>query len=183
MTRSIATFCLLVNCLLILAEGVSAQEFEYQVKAEFLERFTRFIEWPADSQLSDPKSDFRLCVIGKNPFGSYLQDMAEEVRIKGKPVKILEISQPSQSEGCDLLFVSRSEEENIPSILQYTGNKPILTVGDGEGFAKRGVIINFVKAGSRIVFEINPDAVKRSRLRVSSRLMGLAREATEERGE
>jgi hypothetical protein len=51
---------------------------------------------------------------------------------------------------------------------------PILTVGDTEEFINGGGMVRFVETGRRIRFEINPDAVERVSLRVSSRLLRLA---------
>lgn len=179
--KAIKAAILALSCCLCIASHCWSLDLEYQVKAEFLERFTRFIEWPADSSVADPRIPFRLCVIGVNPFGTYLKQMSEEVRIKNKPVKLIDVKEPAQAEGCDLLFVSASENENLTAILEHTDGKPILTVGDSVDFVKRGMLLNFIKDGSRVVFEMNLDAVRRSRLRFSSRLMGLAKQVKEER--
>ena len=50
-----------------------AQESEYQIKAIFLEQFTRFIEWPISSPVSDTTKPFIITVIGENPFGPILE--------------------------------------------------------------------------------------------------------------
>ena len=161
--------------LLLVPAVVSAQQMEYSIKAEYLERFTRFIEWPADSPASDPKVPFRICVIGKNPFGDYLRNMGEEVRIRGKHVDILEIQNLQRISSCELLFIPASEKFRLQSILEQTDGKAILTVSDSPGFAQMGVLINLYFSDSRIRFEINPDAVKRSGFRFSSLLMALGR--------
>jgi hypothetical protein len=52
---------------------------------------------------------------------------------------------------------------------------PVLTVSDGKGFSHAsGIIELYVEAG-RMRFAINVDAVERSGLRISSRLLGLAK--------
>src|SRR5262245_28664292 len=98
--------------LLITAPNLSfAQDFEYKVKAEFLERFTRFIEWPADAAINNSDKSFCICVTGKNPFGSYLNDMAAQVKIQGKPVEIHQIDKLTEElPKCQILFISRSEK-------------------------------------------------------------------------
>ena len=153
-----------------------ATELEYEVKAEYLERFTRFIDWPADST---PSRTFRLCVIGANPFGSYLRDMTADMKFKGKPAELNHILVPRESRDCDLLFVPASQASQLPEIMKVTRDLPVLTVSDTAGFAQRGVCINFYNEGSKIRFEINNEAIKRSRLRVSSRLLDLARPVKE----
>jgi uncharacterized protein DUF4154 len=149
----------------------SAAELEYEVKAEYLERFTRFIDWPADSL----SKTFHLCVIGSNPFGSYLQDMTAQVKFKGNPAEINQLRDPGHAKDCNLLFIAKSEASKLQQILKITSDLPILTVSDSPGFAEQGVLINFHNEDGKIRFEINNDAMKRSRLHVSSRLLGLAR--------
>lgn len=153
-----------------------AQDFEYKVKAEFLERFTRFIEWPDDSPFKDPDKSFCICVTGKNPFGSYLKELASQVKIKGKAVEIHEIDQlPAELPQCQILFIAKSEKDKLADILKLTDGKPILTVGDTDGFAEDGVLMNFFTTGSYIRFEVNIDRAERSKLKFSSRLLKLAK--------
>jgi YfiR/HmsC-like len=154
----------------------SAQDLEYKVKAEFLERFTRFIEWPADSALNGSDKPFCICVTGKNPFGSYLNDMASQVKIKGKSVEIHQIEKlTAELPKCQILFIARSEKDRLADILKLTQDKPILTVGDTNGFAEDGVLVNFFTSGSYIRFEVNIDRAEKSKLKFSSRLLKLAK--------
>lgn len=163
--------------LILAAPYLSAQEdFEYKVKAEFLERFTRFIEWPTDSAINNPDKPFCICVTGKNPFGSYLQEMAVKVKIKGKAVEVHEIDQlDAELPKCQILFIARSEKDRLGEILKLTQDKPILTVGDTTGFAEDGVLVNFYTSGNYIRFEVNIDRAEKSKLKFSSRLLKLAR--------
>jgi YfiR/HmsC-like len=154
---------------------VSSQNLEYKVKAEFLERFTRFIEWPQNSTSIDGPLPFRICVTGKNPFDGYLKQMAGSVKIKGKPVEVYESLELDQIQSCQILFIPSSEERNLQEILRITADKPILTVSDSTGFAQKGVLINFYSTGSYIRFEVNLNAAEKSRLKFSSRLLKLAR--------
>jgi uncharacterized protein DUF4154 len=166
-----------VIILLLIAPHLSfAQDFEYKLKAEFLERFTRFIEWPDDSPLKDPDKSFCICVTGKSPFGGYLQEMASQVKIKGKAVEIHEIDQlADELPKCQILFIAKSEKDKLADILKLTDGKPILTVGDTDGFAEDGVLMNFFTSGSYIRFEVNIDRAEKSKLKFSSRLLKLAK--------
>lgn len=153
-----------------------AQDFEYKVKAEFLERFTRFIEWPDDSPINNADKSFCICVTGKSPFGSYLNEMASQAKIKGKAVEIHQIENLStELPKCQILFIARSEKDRLGEILKLTQDKPILTVGDTNGFAEDGVLVNFFTSGSYIRFEVNIDRAEKSKLKFSSRLLKLAK--------
>ncbi len=145
---------------------------EYEVKAEFLERFTRFIDWPASTE---PGGRFVIGVVGRNPFNGYLERIAAERKIKGRPVEIRYLTDGQSLDACQIVFISGSEREHLRKILARTATRPILTVGDSEGFATAGVLINFYNAGDTVRFEVNDAAVERSGLHVSSKLLKLAR--------
>jgi hypothetical protein len=73
------------------------------------------------------------------------------------------------------LFISRSAGNHVPEILAALEGKPVLTVGDSDGLAERGVIINMFIEDSKVRFEINQAAALKSKLQISSRLLRLAR--------
>lgn len=166
----------LLSFFLIAASGSLAadaqQAAEYQLKAEFLERFTRFIEWPS---LAGDSGPFLIGVVGRNPFGAHLEQIAASRRVKGRRVEVVYFDDAAKIADCHVLFISSSEKERLQSILSLTRSKPILTVSDTSGFASAGVLINFYAAGESVRFEINEAAVERSGLRVSSKLFKLAR--------
>jgi hypothetical protein len=145
---------------------------EYQLKAEFLERFTRFIEWPGEEAVTGP---FVIGVFGANPFGPYLTEMAAGRKIKGRSVEIREVSSPDDVGMCHILFIAGSQRKSLDRVLEKTSGRPILTVGDVAGFAEKGVLLNFYSAESNLRFEVNDAVARKSGLKFSSKLMKLAR--------
>jgi len=160
---------------LLLPVFASAQSIEYTVKAVFLERFTRFIEWPEESAMADSSQPFVLGVIGESPFGSILEEIYSTQKIRDKKVEIRYISKLNEITGCHLLFLSESEKKELPKILSFTRDKPILTIGDTKGFADKGVLINFFFSKDKIRFEINESVVRDSGLKMSYLLLQLAK--------
>lgn len=158
-----------------MAASAPAQVPEYELKAEFLERFTRFVEWPSGSAVHDASSAFVVGVYGSNPFGDYLSGIAGTRRIKGKAVEVRLVTTPEAASRCDLLFIPAAERRHLAAILAHTAERPILTVSEVEGAAERGVHINFYVAEENLRFEINDSAARKSRLDFSSRLLKLAR--------
>ena len=145
---------------------------EYEVKAEFIERFTRFIEWPRGEETKEP---FVIGVIGNDPFKGFLDKMASGRRIKGRPVEIRRLRDVIEIDSCQIVFVSSSERERLRIVLARTRSRPILTIGDTSGYASSGVLVNFYTAGDTVRFEMNPAAIERSGLRVSAKLLKLAK--------
>src|SRR5215217_5503380 len=53
------------------ATATTASPTDYQIKAVFLYKFTRFIEWPSTA-FPDPEGDLVIGVLGEDPFGADL---------------------------------------------------------------------------------------------------------------
>ncbi|HWS15864.1 MAG TPA: YfiR family protein [Candidatus Methylomirabilis sp.] len=147
---------------------------EYHVKAAFLYNFAKFIEWP-DEKAGSP-GDFPLCVLGSesDPVLTAL-DSLQGKTVRGLPLTTRRVATLGEARTCRILFVTSSERPRLPEILSALRGRPVLTVGDTNGFAERGGIINLVKAGNRISFEINTDAAQRAGLTMSSKLLFLGK--------
>ncbi len=140
----------------------AAQINELEMKAAFLEKFSKFVEWPDNSSITDTTKPFIIGIIGRSPFNSILEDTYASQKIKGKAVEIQYFSDLKDISTCHLLFIARSKRRELPDILNITKDKPILTVSDTEGWAKKGVLINLFMAQNNVGFEINEDAVTES---------------------
>jgi len=147
---------------------------EYQIKAAFVFNFALFTQWP-DSAFSDPKAPFVVAVIGDDPFGPALQQVMCGKCIQGHPITVKHLDSPSEIPGCHLLFVPATEDDHLDDIFNAIGNQPILTVGETSKFLWDGGIIQFLIEDGKIRFEICPDAADKAGLRLSSRLMNLAK--------
>lgn len=154
---------------------IHAQTDEYLLKAGFLERFTRFIEWPGETNIADNTKPFVISVIGKNPFDEKLDHFFETTKIKNRKVEIRYISELEEIQGSHILFITKSKEKQLSGILSLTQEKPVLTVSDTNGFGEKGVRINFFIEQNKIRFEINKDAVQKSGLQISYLLLNLAK--------
>lgn len=143
----------------------------YKEKALQLEKLSRFFQWPEKSGLKNSAAYFNIGVLGKNPFGTHLNDIYRRKRLKNRRVRIREISQVREIAGTHLLFIAASEKNNISQILNYTEDKPILTVGDTGGFARKGVHINFYYEGVKLRVEINRSALRKSGLTIAEDLL------------
>ena len=161
---------LILTCILPTFCYSADPDVESKLKAEMLERFTVFVEWPA---FSNPT--FQVGIIGTNPFGSKLEGVFRETKVNGKKAEIKTYTTPQGIGSLQILFISGSEAERLPEILAAVAGKPVLTVSDTEGFAEKGVMINFYQAGEYVRFEVNQRASQFSGLKFSSRLLKLAR--------
>jgi len=115
---------------------------EYRVKALFLYNFAKFVEWP--HSIGDT---LNICILGDDPFGAYIEGL-EDRPLNEQKVKIRRIEAVRDIKKCQVLFVDSSEDERLDIIVAEATGKGILTVGDSEGNAERGLIIEFYKENS-----------------------------------
>lgn len=152
------------------SQGVS----EYAVKAAFVYNFTKFVSWPAGT-FKDENSPITICVLGENPFANALNQIVEGKTFNGRTFAVKYIGDVNQERACQILFISRSERKRLGAILDSLGKPSVLTVGDTDGFAKQGIMINLYLEAGKVRFEINPDAAARAGISISSKLLGLAK--------
>lgn len=146
---------------------------EYDVKAAFLYNFLLFVEWPGKA-FEKPETPFSIGVLGKDPFGEKLDDIAERKTARNRKIVIKRFKKWEDLEPCHLLFVGREEMKNWEKIGVKIKNWNVLTVGEDENFAKMGGMIQFVRVEDNVRFVINEGAALRQDLEISAKLLELA---------
>jgi hypothetical protein len=147
---------------------------EHQVKAAFLYNFANFVEWPA-AALGPAGTPLRVCVIGADPFGGALDDAFRDQIVQGRKVQVVRGETLEAMGRCHILFLPQSEQRRWTDLVKALRGVPTLTVADGPPLARQGGMVNFIIEAQRIRFEINPGVAERAGLRISSKLLTLAR--------
>jgi hypothetical protein len=148
------------------------EPLEYEVKAAFLLNFTKFIEWPAEA-FASPGSPVSICILGEDSFGSTLDQIVSGEAINGRKVTAQRIKRAPPPRTCQILFVSKSERE-AARILPELG-PGVLTVGERDTFIREGGMIAFVIENRRVRFDINQIVAEKAGLKLSSKLLSVAR--------
>jgi hypothetical protein len=147
---------------------------EYQVKAAFLYNFVKFVEWPPDTFQSE-KSPITLCVFRYDPFGNALGEVIAGQTLNNRRLLVQRINTLPDLKACQLIFVSDREDKHLPEILNSLEGASVLVVGESENFAEHHGGIQFFLENKQLHFAINVDAIQRARLKVSSKLLAIAR--------
>jgi hypothetical protein len=147
---------------------------EYEVKAAFLYHFAQFVEWPEET-FKDANSLLTYCTIGDDPFRGSLDASLNGRTLGARSFRALHFKQPQDIQGCQVLFVGAEQKKFLPAILASVKGKSVLTVGESERFVQDGGMIGFVLEENKIRFEINLEAAQKAKLKISSRLLALAK--------
>jgi hypothetical protein len=85
------------------------------------------------------------------------------------------ISRAEDAANCHMLFLGSDEQDQWPALRHSLSGKSVLTVGDFEGFAGNGGMIEFDTKNNRVQIELNPDAASAAHLRIYENLRRLAK--------
>lgn len=167
----LACFLLFSLCGVTLTEDVAGP---YLLKSIWLEKFARFVTWSEGSDIKDKSKPFIIGIIGKHPFGQILNNIYKQNKIKDKKVEIKYISDVDKIPDCHLLYISASCKSYLADVLAVTKDKPVLTVGDTEGFAEKGVLINMYIDENKIRIQISAAIIRHRSLQIDPLLLEIA---------
>lgn len=147
------------------------RETDVVLKAAFLYNFARFAEWPS---LRDGQA-IAVCIVGDKNLAAAFDQTARGKNIGGRVVATTQPVDSRTWSTCHVLFIGDTEVDRATKDLLSIRAAPVLTVSDAPGFARRSGLVELYVEDGRMRFAINVDALGRSGLQLSSRLLGLAK--------
>ncbi|MDH5667742.1 MAG: YfiR family protein [Nitrospira sp.] len=144
------------------------------LKAAFLYNFAKFVEWPTDA-LPAESDPFMICVIGEPRMAEATNRFVKDKLIHDRIVRARTPDSMSDVQSCHLLFIDASAGPVAKKLKHSAMTLPILTVGESDRFLSQGGIINLFVEEGRMRFEISPQAAERVQLKISSKLLTLAK--------
>lgn len=141
------------------------------VKAALLFNFAKFAEWP----LLAAGAPIDVCISGDDAIAAAVVEIVHGQKLNGHALDVVRPLDSTTWKTCEVLFIAAADTRKSAAGLDAIRTQPVLTVGDGKGFANSGGIVETYLENGRMRFAINLDAVERAGLHLSSRLLGLAR--------
>jgi hypothetical protein len=148
---------------------------EHRVKAAFLYQFAGYVEWPPMT-FAQPGTPVTIAVVGAAPLAAELGHVAAGRSVGGRPVTVRRIRPGESLAGVHILFIGRDESAQLAQLARSALPRAILTVSETDGALDQGSMINFVLDDRRVRFEVALDSAEKGGLKLSSRLLAVARE-------
>lgn len=145
---------------------------EVQVKAAFLYKFGAYVEWPSQA-FPAPGTPFTIGVLGADAVAEELEQITAGRMVHGRPVAVRRLKRGDSLAGMHVLFVGQAAR--LAEILTSAKAQPLLVVTDAADGLPNGSIINFVPVENKLRFDIAVATAERMQLRISSRLLAVAR--------
>lgn len=146
---------------------------EYVLKAGFLFNFAKYVEWP-ESAFDNPQDPLVIAVVGKDPFGDDLDRSLRGKTVKGRPIRIARFNAASDIRDAHILFVPRTETENLDRILRQVRSRPVLLVGEAPEFCRQGGALCILVRDGQPRLEANPEAAAKAKLTIDAKLLRAA---------
>lgn len=148
---------------------------EYAIKAAFLYHFLSYVEWQ-DEATADADRPFIIGVFATDPFGVSLRRIAETKKVDGRSIDVKKLTSPRDAIACHILFIPETVAAPVQAkLLKAISGQNVLTVGESEDFIDNGGDAQFYIEGNKVRFAFNLDVVEDKRLRISSKLLALAK--------
>lgn len=151
---------------------------EYQVKAAYILNFVNLTEWPA-AALGPAGSPFRICVAGEDPFRGTLESTIKGESVLGHAITVDRLARGDAAQTCQVLFVPGDSATQTADLLRSVGSAPVLTIGEADTFLRGGGTMNFGPVQGHVRFDVNRRSAEAHGLKLSSRLLRVARSVRE----
>lgn len=156
------------------ATSMSAQPVqEHEIKAAMLFNFARFVEWPPHA-FENERAPLVIGILGGDPFGPLLDELVRNEVVKDRSVAVRRLQRLEDADRCQILFIGDTEAGRFERILKTLQDRPVLTVGNLEGFARSGGMVRFLTVHGRIRLRVNLAAARGAGLQISSKILRAA---------
>lgn len=160
----------LIILLLAVSNRIYSQFEAGLLKAAYLERITRFVEWPETVVIKDT-SIFIIGVYQDEAFARTLEKAFHDKQIRNHPVRIIAIEDPESVIKCHLCYLSVRNTDLIRKIIETANLNGVFLVSDFRGAGIAGTHINFYIEDEKLKFEVNKSSVDKGKFRISSVLL------------
>jgi hypothetical protein len=174
---SLARQLVLLAALLVPAAAMAQGDnrpAEAQIKAAFLYKFGEFVQWPP-AAFTRADAPFAIGVLGADDVAAALEQVVAERTVQGRPVVVRRLRRGDALAGVHVLFIGQAESARLAETLAAARGQAVLTVTESDNALSHGAMINFVAEESRVRFDIALPPAERGQLKISSRLLAVAR--------
>ena len=143
------------------------------VQGRFVLNLLSFVEWP-EGTFESEQVPLVLGICGPQPreaFAAALRGRA----VAGRKIAIRHCRALGELTSCHVLLLCPSRKDSFPEIVQHLGSRSVLVLSEIDGFAAMGGTVGFRVRGGGVEFEVNTDSARRARLKISSKLLKLAK--------
>ncbi|MCW3121540.1 MAG: hypothetical protein JWQ38_1032 [Flavipsychrobacter sp.] len=167
--RSKKIFSTLIFTLSILLKANAQTADNYNIQANIIYRFTKYVDWPQ----SKKAGDFIIGIIGESPLYDELKLYTAQKKVGDQRIIVNNYSSEAGSYNCHILIITENASGRLKRIALVTEGKPILIVSENNGLIRKGACINFIIVDDHLKLEFNKSNIDQRGLKIASELLNL----------
>jgi hypothetical protein len=144
-----------------------------RVEAAFLRNFAHYITWPKEA-FTGPKTPWRICIVGSDPFGEVLEKTFEGRTEQGRTFTILRAQKATELKECQIVYVAYNASANRRAAISSLQGLPVLTVSNAPDFLQEGGIIRF-DITDYVELSVNLDQARAASLSIQTKVLEVSR--------
>jgi len=141
-----------------------------EVKAAIVSSFAQFIEWPSGA--IPATAPLLLCVVNDSAVADAVERTIQGRSVGGHSLAVKSLASDASVAGCQVVYIAGSNPKRSLDAVAGAGARAF-TVGESSDFTTVGGMVRLFRRSDRLRFEVNVDAVQRSGLKLSSRVLAL----------
>jgi len=150
------------------AAHLAASEPEDELKAATVLSFLRYSEWPA---ASSGDQSLTVGVLGRPALLLTFRKVLEGKVVENRPVKVVGLAPDFSANCCQVLFLAPEKPGDLKPAIAMARSLHALTIGTADQFLELGGAIQLLIVDGRMSFEVDRDALERSGIPISSKLL------------
>jgi hypothetical protein len=150
---------------------------EAEIKAAFLCKFGNYIEWPPATAPADAGT-FGIAIAGSEAEADVLQRVAAGTRVNGHPIRVHRLAAGEAPQDERIIYVTQAQAARAPELAAAATERGMLLVTDAGGTGQPGGMVTFVIEDNKVRFDVDVAEAATARLKVSGRLLSVARRVT-----
>lgn len=154
--------------LILFSTTVYSQDREYLIKSAFIEKITRFIDWPENSDADNEDVVFGIITKDEKVVKT-VRYYFKNQQINHKHVQVKRIESLSDLEDVDILYVTVNLENELCQTIFNTSDTNYLIFTDNIS-QQKNIHINLQTSNNRMTFQINPKRLEENGFYVNSKL-------------
>jgi len=144
---------------------------EDAVKAAYLHRFAAYVEWPS---AAPERSAFTIGVVGSEGVLGQLRRLLPAVNVRGRPAVARPVERVKDLDEIDVLYIAPGRLAPARPLIAAAASHAVLVVTDDPAGLAAGGVINLVRAGKNVRFEVSQPAADRAGIKVDAALLAVA---------
>jgi hypothetical protein len=145
-----------------------------QIIAAFVFNFAKFTEWPQQA-FADSATPLNVCFLGGDDVRVAFQGISSGKTVNARPVLVRDIKSAGEVLDCRVVYIDTASGPVFTGVLKNARQRCALVIGTSNDFLVRGGIIKLLVENQRMKFDVNIGAADRTKIRLSSKLLALAR--------